>query len=131
MSKKKKSVPRRPHGTKKGKFKSVFEFNVNEAMPRKKGVKVTYETDAILYSRSRLYIPDFTISLATGAKRYVECKGWFRPEDKMKMEFVIFCNPNLDIRMIFPRKNKRDTSWCDKMGVKYAFASIPKEWLDG
>lgn len=121
----------RPKGNKTGKYDSGFEAQVAKSMPRRKGVKVVYEGDAIRYSRTRIYNPDFTINLTSGSKRYIECKGWFRPEDKMKMEFVIYCNPTLDIRMIFPRKNKRDVTWCEKMGVPYAFATVPKDWLDG
>jgi predicted nuclease of restriction endonuclease-like RecB superfamily len=114
-----------------GKFRSQLEQTISEKLPRKRGVKISYETHTISYSIPRTYHPDFTITLANGHVIHVEVKGYFRPEDRTKMKYVKLCNPTLDIRMIFPRINKKDIAWCTKMGIPYAIGEVPRGWLNG
>ena len=99
-------------------------------MPRKKGVKISYESHSISYSIPRVYNPDFTVVLPSGKIIFIEVKGWYRQEDKTKMKNVIACNPGIDIRMVFPSRNKRDISWCEKYKVPYAIGKVPLEWFD-
>lgn len=113
-----------------GKYRSTFEYQISKTMPRRKGAKIKYEADTISYTIPRVYNPDFTVTLQNGSVFYIEVKGWFRQEDKVKMKYVKQCNPELDIRMIFPRKNKRDIAWCEKHRVPYAIGSVPKEWFE-
>jgi predicted nuclease of restriction endonuclease-like RecB superfamily len=110
-------------------FRSLFEREVSKQLKRHRRVKVSYESHSISYSIPRVYHPDFVVTLPNGHTIYVEAKGYFRQEDKVKMKCVKLCNPTLDIRMIFPRKNKKDIAWCTKMGIPYAVGSIPKDWL--
>lgn len=114
-----------------GKFRSLFERDINRQLRqrRKRNVKIEYESHSISYSIPRVYHPDFTIRLPDGRTIYLECKGYFRQEDKVKMKYVKLCNPTLDIRMIFPRRNKKDIAWCEKMGVPYAIGEVPEDWL--
>lgn len=98
-------------------------------MPKPKGAKVSYESHTIPYVIPGIYHPDFRVLLPDGKEYFVEVKGYFRPEDKRKMAAVIRCNPDKDIRMVFPRYSYANKKWCEKMGIKYAFGSVPKEWF--
>lgn len=75
-------------------------------------------------------MPDFTVTLPSGKVFHIEVKGWFRQEDKAKMKYVKLCNPEVDIRMVFPRKNKRDIAWCERHGVLYSVGRVPSEWFN-
>jgi predicted nuclease of restriction endonuclease-like RecB superfamily len=114
---------------KKGQFRSLLEHQISKTMPKRKGVKVTYESHSISYVIPRVYNPDFTIVLPSGRVIYIEVKGWYRQEDKVKMKCVKDCNPTLDIRFVFPRKNNKDIKWCEKYGFPYAIGRVPPEWL--
>jgi predicted nuclease of restriction endonuclease-like RecB superfamily len=117
---------------KKGKFRSTFEHTINKTMPKRKGVSVKYESHSISYVIPRVYNPDFTVTLPSGKVFHIEVKGWFRIEDKQKMKCVKECNPTLDIRFVFPNKNKRDIKWCEKYNFPYAIGQVPKDWfVDG
>ena len=99
--------------------------------------QIRYEAEKLSYVLSKNYIPDIVVYFKNGRKLYVECKGWFRPEDRTKMLAVKKANPDKDIRFVFPRDNKlnknTDTTysgWCDKNGFPYFIGTeIPKKWL--
>lgn len=110
--------------------RSKFEAQV-EAQLIAAGVKPEYEPESFKYSLK--YIPDF--KLPNGV--YLECKGWFQPEDRTKMLRVRETNPGVDIRFVFqqnnklsPESNMRYGDWCDKHGFKWCVKNIPTEWLD-
>ena len=113
-----------------GRYKSKLEASVRKAMPKKKGMKVQYESEKIPYIVTHVYIPDFVISLPDGRVFYIEAKGFFRAEDKRKMAAVKCNNPGLDIRMVFSSKSKRNARWCEKHGFPYAVGNAPKEWFE-
>jgi predicted nuclease of restriction endonuclease-like RecB superfamily len=114
---------------KTGKYRSLLEKQIDKTMPRRKGVKVSYETHTISYVIPRTYHPDFTLVLPSGKVIFIEVKGYFRQEDKVKMKAVRDCNPTLDIRMVFPRTNKKDIRWCEKYGFPWAVGRVPSSWL--
>ena len=79
------------------------------------------------------YLTDFR--LPNGI--YIEAKGWFKASDRTKMESVIKCNPDCDIRMLFqrdgwanPSKTVKYSEWCDKRKIKYAIGKVPIEWVN-
>jgi predicted nuclease of restriction endonuclease-like RecB superfamily len=113
-----------------GKYRSKFEKQVRQSMPKVKGVKVLYEKDTIPYISYHIYNPDFTVVLPGGRKFFIEVKGFFRPEDKAKMAAVKKHNPDLDIRFVFSSTSKRNARWCEKHGYAYAVKHVPKEWFD-
>lgn len=115
---------------KTGKYRSKLESTIRRGMPRRKDLKIAYESEYITYTQICYYNPDFVVTFPTGRKMYIEVKGYFRPEDRRKMASVVKCNPNLDIRMVFPKNNKRDERWCTKHNVKYAIGHTPKDWFD-
>lgn len=99
------------------------------------GNAVRYEGTRIPYVLAGHYIPDYCIDTPTG-KLYIEAKGYFRPEAKRKMAAVKRQHSELDIRIVFYRsrsekKNQQYERWAKKIGYRYAFDEIPKEWLDG
>jgi hypothetical protein len=61
----------------------------------------------------------------------IEGKGYFKAADKRKMAAVKRQHPELDIRLVFYRENKKDIRWCLKNGFKYAVGKIPQDWLKG
>lgn len=112
---------------KTGKYKSRLESSIAKILGR----KARYEVDRISYSIPRAYVPDFKVG-----GWYLEVKGYFRAEDRVKMAAVKRCNPELDIRFYFPQDNRlsskhqmRYSDWCDKHGFPFAIGSIPKDWI--
>tara|TARA_B100000795_G_scaffold212800_1_gene166446 strand:- start:1260 stop:1655 length:396 start_codon:yes stop_codon:yes gene_type:complete len=78
------------------------------------------------------YLTDFRLSNGI----YIEAKGWFKPSDRTKMESVIKCNPDVDIRMLFQKngwttkkKIQKYSQWCDKRKIKWAVGKVPIEWV--
>jgi len=97
-----------------------------------------YEDEKLHYTIKARYTPDITLATKSGSVIYVECKGWFKPEDRRKLKAVRDCNPGIDIRLLFSNPNKKiakrsKTSyaqWCDKNGFKWTRWVVPQEWLD-
>lgn len=113
-------------------------FKELKALSREENYDVSYESERVPYTvpaRSYSYIPDFIVEFASGHKRYIETKGYLRPEDKVKMRLVKRSNPDLDIRILFysnnrlPRSKMRYSDWAEKYGFPYAIKVIPKEWF--
>lgn len=111
------------------KIRNKFEQRIQTQLKRSK-VKFEYETERIPYILARHYIPDFILETPLG-KVYVECKGYFRPEHKAKMKAVRKMHPELDLRIVFYRHSKQNSTWCERNGFRYAIENIPKEWLEG
>jgi predicted nuclease of restriction endonuclease-like RecB superfamily len=91
-------------------------------------VDYAYESCRIPYVLTGHYIPDFILNTSEGT-RYIECKGYLRPEHKRKMIAVKKCNPLLDIRLVFYAFNKKYIKWAEKNGFPWAVEMVPKEWL--
>jgi len=104
----------------------------------KLGIVAPYEFECGLIDyqdpKVHKYIPDFR--LPNGI--IIECKGWFRPEDRKKHLLIKYQHPALDIRFIFSNPNSRLSKkskttyadWCVKNGFKFAKGIIPTEWLN-
>lgn len=111
-----------------GKYKSPLE----QSIARRLGRKAKYETEVLQYLLPKRYKPDF-ILLKDGHKIYLEVKGYFRFGDQQKMRAVKACNPELDIRMYFPKDNRVQTSqmlnseWCRKYNFPCYIGELPKD----
>lgn len=118
----------------KGGFKSKLEVSVFENLKKRKA-RIRYEGIKFSYTLRRNYVPDIEVSLPGGGKRYIEVKGYLRPEDRAKMIAVKRDNPEIDIRFLFAKDNKitrsklRYSDWAKKYGFEYAIGEVPKEWL--
>lgn len=122
-------------------FKSNFETEIYKQLVhdiRPKWVQFGYEITKIPYTTVHNYKPDWTLTnTKTGKTIHIECKGYLRPEDIAKMRILNKQHPDLDIRFLFWTNNKlnarsstRYDEWAYKNGYKFAFRTIPQEWLD-
>ncbi len=127
------------------KFRSKFEERVAKDLK-----DFEYESDTLIYNKRTTrkmeclecgsqhvlqkakYLTDF--KLPNGI--FIEAKGWFKPNDRTKMESVIKCNPDCDIRMLFQKdgyttknKTQKYSEWCDKRKIKYAIGKVPIGWI--
>lgn len=118
----------KPRSKRTGKYKSKLEADIAKRL----GKKATYESEVIAYLLPKRYTPDFVLVSADGLRVYLEVKGFHRFEDQQKMKAVKLCNPELDIRMYFPRDAKvqgskmTNSQWCKKYGYKCYIGRLPK-----
>lgn len=110
------------------KLRNKFEIAIDKQL-RSAKAKFKYESEKIPYVFAGHYIPDFVLETKSG-KIYLETKGYLRPEHKRKMVAVKKLNPQLDIRIIFYREDKKNIKWAERNGFKYAVGSVPIEWLE-
>lgn len=111
------------------KTRNPFEQSIYRQL-RKAKKRFTYESERIPYVLVKHYIPDFVVNTPNG-RIYVECKGYLRPEDKVKMAAIKRLNPQLDIRIVFYEYREKQIRWAEKAGFKYSIGEIPYEWLEG
>lgn len=111
------------------KYRNKFERDIGAQLERA-GTSFKYEKVKLPYVLACTYIPDFIIDTPTG-KVYIEAKGYFRPEHKVKMKAVKKQHPEIDLRILFYAPNKVNIRWAEKNGFRYAISTIPKEWLEG
>lgn len=121
-------------------FKSKLEatfWGILTRMFKRTKVKLTYENEKIPYTivSHRNYVPDFILTFPDGHKRYIEIKGYLRPEDRVKMKLVKDQHPMMDIRIVFAKDNKMNknsktmySTWAKKVGIPYAIGKIPANW---
>ena len=98
-------------------------------------VPFDYEKERIKYhvAKDHAYTPDFKL----GNGVYLEIKGQFLSNDRMKHITVKDQHPDLDIRFVFDNPNKPINKgskttyamWCEKHGFLWCGKEIPKEWL--
>lgn len=132
------SKRKKASGTKRGQFRSLLEKRIHQRVKKRvaKNVAIGIESHDIPYTLVKNYIPDLVLCFPDGRTRYIEVKGWFKPEDRTKMKAVKMCNPALDIRMVFAANNKlhsssstRYSDWCERYSIPWAIGDVPKEWL--
>lgn len=108
-----------------------------DKMLRKSKAKLAYEAEKIPFTviKHKTYTPDFVITFPDGHKRYIEIKGYLRPDDRSKMKMVKDQHPELDIRIVFQKDNNLNaqsktkyTQWARKLGIPCAVDTIPTEW---
>jgi predicted nuclease of restriction endonuclease-like RecB superfamily len=112
---------------KKRRTRNTFEKKLERQLKRAK-IFFDYESEKIPYVLARHYIPDFILHTPKG-KIYVEAKGHFDRDAKAKMAAVKRQHPNLDIRLVFYRKDKRNIKWAERHGYLFSFEKIPEDWL--
>ena len=77
-------------------FRSGLEEKVADLMVDL-GVKYEYESTKVPYQIQHNYTPDFL--LPNGV--YLECKGYWEPDDRRKIKAVKEQHPDIDLRMVF------------------------------
>ena len=100
------------------------------------GCTVLYEPEKLAYELKKTYTPDWVITFPSGIKRYIETKGYFRPEDRTKILSVLRHHPDIDLRLVFQRDNflnkgskTRYSDWAKQHGVTFALGTIPTAWM--
>ena len=115
------------------KFRSKLEERVANLLSNL-GISYEYESTLVPYVIQHNYSPDFL--LPSGV--FLECKGYWAPEDRRKIKAVKEQNPNIEILMIFQApynrisKSSKTTyaQWCDKHGIRWSsYQEIPIDWL--
>jgi hypothetical protein len=121
-------------------YKSGLEHKVADAL-KEINYPVNYETETLHYtvpSTKHKYTPDFVFTRKDGGTMYVETKGRWTTADRKKMKYVLQCNPDIDIRIVFQNPNQKISkgsktsyeAYALKMGIKHvAKKMIPAEWL--
>ena len=86
--------------------------------------------------KKRKYTPDFIVPRGLCRRPLVvEAKGRFPSTDRSKMRDVRKAHQEMDIRILFQKRSKKQAAivaaWCDKNQFTYAFGtSVPQEWID-
>ena len=115
------------------KFRSKLEERVADLLSNL-GISYEYESTIVPYVIQHNYTPDFL--LPSGV--FLECKGYWAPEDRRKIKAVKEQNPDIEILMIFQSpfnrisKSSKTTyaQWCDKHGIRWSsYQEIPIDWL--
>lgn len=114
-------------------FKSGFERSF-EANLRSRGLKFRYESTEVPYVLPRTYHPDFEM---VDHGFFIETKGLLDRDSKAKMVAVKKQNPDLDIRFVFMKADKRipgtkqtHAEWADRNGFPWAESTAPEEWFE-
>ena len=105
-------------------YRSRFEMHIAEYLQQEK-VTYGYETCKLKYivpETKHTYTPDWKI----GNVHY-ESKGRFTAVDRQKILYVLACNPDTDLRIIFQNADVKlrkgsNTSygmWATKQGIKW------------
>ena len=115
------------------KFRSKLEERVADLLSNL-GISYEYESTIVPYVIRHNYSPDFL--LPSGV--FLECKGYWAPEDRRKIKAVKEQNPDIEILMIFQSpfnrisKSSKTTyaQWCDKHEILWSsYQEIPISWL--
>ena len=123
-------LPRIPHGTKTGKYRSKLEARTALQL---RGAVLSYEEGRIEYALPHTYLPDFRLKNGV----IIECKGWFTSSDRTKHLAIKAAHPDLDLRFCFQNakaklsKNSKTTyaDWCEKHGFLWCHVVVPADWL--
>lgn len=122
----------------KGEYKSCFEYEFAGDMLSRK-IKFKYEPDKFKYTLpAKNYIPDWKLVTRSKKELYIETKGYLDADDKQLLRAVKSQYPDLDIRLIFAKADKKfhklgtmtHADWADKYGFPWAEKVLPKEWLE-
>ena len=115
------------------KFRSKLEERVADLLSNL-GISYEYESTIVPYVIHHNYSPDFL--LPSGV--FLECKGYWAPEDRRKIKAVKKQNPDIEILMVFQSpynrisKSSKTTyaQWCDRHGIRWSsYQEIPIDWL--
>ena len=115
-------------------FRSGFEKGFSDYL---KGLNVNfeYENKIVEYvGKPKKYKPDFYL---VDQDIYIETKGYFDQQDRVKHLLIREQHPSLDIRFIFMDSNLKINKssvttyakWCSKHNFMFADKILPRQWL--
>jgi hypothetical protein len=109
-----------------------FEKKVLEEL-HENGVSFTFEGLKLSYSITAIYKPD--IVLPNGV--IIEVKTFLPYDEQRKLRAVKESNPDLDIRLLFEKPDKKlpnskltHGEWATKYGFIWTEGTVPKEWTE-
>jgi hypothetical protein len=123
---------------KKIQSRSGYERKVLDNLD-KNNIKYYYEEIKLKYIIEKSYVPDILIIRKDGTELFVECKGYWSGDDRLKMRIIKNTYPDMDIRILFQRAsekiNKKSKVTYGEYATKIGFIwaegiKIPEEWLN-
>ena len=118
-------------------FASMFERDFAQQLD-KIGMKWEYETDTFYwFPNPKIYKPDFKIIRDDGSYYYIETKGFFDPDSRVKMAAIKKQFPEEDIRIVFDNPDKKLSKlenartyreWADRYSYPCSSFCIPMDW---
>lgn len=140
MAYKKKNKRHFKQTTYKGvKFKSAYEAQIARYLDSL-GAEWSYEPEKFSYTPPVCYYtPDFHVKYPDGTTEYLEVKGYFDPQARMKMQAIKEQYPDMKITLHFMKEYTRVTpksattymDWADKHNYKVRFFNEFGTWIDG
>ena len=105
------------------------------------GIDFGYESEKIHFvqpAKKRSYTPDIVFKKKDGTKMYIELKGEWVRDDRLKHVMIHEQYPGIDIRYVFTRSTDKISKvskttygdYCTDRGWLYADEEIPAEWLN-
>lgn len=119
-------------GSTSNRYRSKFEASVAASL-KARGLQFGYEVQALAYTISAVYTPDFV--LPNGV--IVETKGLFDSDDRRKMVAVKAQHPDLDIRICFMKADVKLSraprsityaQWAERHSFIWCEGNIPTTW---
>ena len=107
-------------------FRSGLEERVADLLCEL-GVTYEYESTKVPYVIQHSYTPDFL--LPNGV--FLECKGYWDPEDRRKIKAVKTQSPELDIRMVFQSPFNKISKKSKQMHQESDFHRDKPSWSGG
>lgn len=120
-------------------FKSAYEAQVAMYLDEI-GAEWAYEPETYSFIPPKShYTPDFKVKYKDGTEEYLEVKGYFDPQAKMKMQCIKEQYPDMPITLHFMKPYTRLSAkspltyldWADKYGYKVRYFNEYGTWLDG
>lgn len=120
-------------------FKSAYEAQVAKYLDEI-GAKWEYEPETYEFVPPKShYTPDFKVVYKDGRKEFLEVKGYFDPQAKMKMQCIKEQYPDMPITLHFMKPYTRLTTrspltyldWAEKHGYRVRYFNESGTWLDG
>ena len=119
------------------KFKSNYEATVAKQLDEL-GCEWKYESEKFPYQLpTSYYTPDFWVKYPDGTEEYIEVKGMFEPQDRLKMRAIREQYPKLNIVMHFMKEQNRLNSkspttylqWAEDHSFPVRFFNDAGTWL--
>lgn len=123
-------------GRREGPYRSSIEERFALDLQRQ-GIPFEYETEKYRYQVTKVYTPDFILRTPYGPI-YLELKGWWPSNERMKIVAVRESNPDLRVVMVLQRPNAAinhgsKTSlamWCNRKGIEWAPFPVPHDRIN-
>jgi len=104
------------------------------------GYSWSYEPEGFIWLPDpKVYSPDFRILKEDGSYMYIETKGFFDYEARNKMATVRKQYPDMDLRMVFQKPDKKlskakssipYSTWAERNNYEWSSFCLPTSWRE-